>query len=407
MLIKQFLRRGNILLQSLLVGIVQCVAERNSSDDTDACAADKGQSRILVVRLDEIGDMVLMSPFLRELRRNCHHAHITLVVSPVVYNLVEYCPYVDHVVCAPGRGRWAFYRNIWGMRAFISVLAGDKEIDLAIVPRFDSDSRYGAGLIAFLTGAKRRVGYGAGVLPNKSVSDKAFDGLYTDTMQVQSLIVRHEVERNLDILHFAIGEAAVPTKNLELWTNEQDCANADRILRECVNDGKRIAVLLSAGRRNKEWPVASYVSVIQSLKRQMEIQVVLLGAGAPADSYGREFCASIPDALNAIGRTTLRESIEVLRRCDCYLGGDTGLMHMAAALGLPGVVLFASNMECSPEGMDTPERFGPWNSKMTVLRPENVERRSESRGMVQSPYIRGIDIEDVKSGLFACLTIDR
>ena len=52
--------------------------------------------QILVVRLDEIGDMVLTTPFFRELRRNYPEAEITLVVKPAIYNLMELCPYIDN-----------------------------------------------------------------------------------------------------------------------------------------------------------------------------------------------------------------------------------------------------------------------------------------------------------------------
>ena len=54
--------------------------------------------RVLVVRLDEIGDVVMTTPFLRELRRNLPDAWITLVVKPQIYDLVELCPYVDEVL---------------------------------------------------------------------------------------------------------------------------------------------------------------------------------------------------------------------------------------------------------------------------------------------------------------------
>ncbi|MCX5909037.1 MAG: hypothetical protein NTY64_18160, partial [Deltaproteobacteria bacterium] len=54
--------------------------------------------RVLILRLEEIGDVILSSPFLRELRLNLPAAWITLVVKPSVYNLVELCPYVDQVL---------------------------------------------------------------------------------------------------------------------------------------------------------------------------------------------------------------------------------------------------------------------------------------------------------------------
>ena len=115
--------------------------------------------KILIVRLDEIGDMVLTTPFLRELRRNYPKAEITLVVKPAVYNLVELCPYVDIIKkFSKVNGRWAVFQNINLAKKFVYNEL-EQDYDLAIVPRFDSDLDYMAGAIAFYTGASRRIGY--------------------------------------------------------------------------------------------------------------------------------------------------------------------------------------------------------------------------------------------------------
>ena len=94
-------------------------------------ALDAGSlKRILVLRLDEIGDVILMSPFLRELRRNLPDAKITLIVKPAVYNLVEHCPYVDNVVrFAPISCRYPV-RSFLQARRFALRNAFDPDVDL-------------------------------------------------------------------------------------------------------------------------------------------------------------------------------------------------------------------------------------------------------------------------------------
>ncbi|MCL6621940.1 MAG: hypothetical protein K6T55_07525 [Syntrophobacterales bacterium] len=54
--------------------------------------------KIIIIRLDEIGDLILTSPFIRELRRNLPNSYITLVVKPETYNLLEKCPYIDELL---------------------------------------------------------------------------------------------------------------------------------------------------------------------------------------------------------------------------------------------------------------------------------------------------------------------
>lgn len=78
--------------------------------------------RVLVVRLDDIGDMVLTTPFLRELRRNIPKSWITLVVKPRVYNLVETCPYVNEVLSCDLRIARKFGKLIIHLKAINQLL---------------------------------------------------------------------------------------------------------------------------------------------------------------------------------------------------------------------------------------------------------------------------------------------
>ena len=94
----------------------------------------------------------------------------------------------------------------------------------------------------------------------------------------------------------------------------------------------------------------------------------------------------------------MRESTEVLRKCDCYLGGDTGLMHIAATLKIPGIALFANHLDWMREGIDTPDRFGPWNSHIICIQPP-CAASGEEEGFVERLYIREISVELVQENL--------
>lgn len=363
-----------------------------------------GIHKILVVRLDEIGDMVLMSPFLRELRQNYPTSHITLVVKSEVYNLVERCPYVNQVRSfSRVRGRGAFYRNLWRAMVFSHKYFREENYDLAFVPRFDADYAYGAGILAFFSKAKARVGYSEQVLSHKVISDRGYDGFYTDVLLPKTVVVSHEVERNLDMLRFVGG--SISDTELELWTQEEDVARVENMLWDSAcGDVKRVAVILSAGRKNKEWDLNFYIDVIQKVANEINIQVILLGAGDDAEERGEIFCSHISYAINLINKTTLRESAEALRKCDCYLGGDTGLLHMAAVLKMKGIAFFVNRIEWRDDGIDTPERFGPWNSEISVLQP-NAPLPGCEHGctMSEAHCIREIRVEEVKKQLLLIL----
>lgn len=313
--------------------------------------------KILVVRLDEIGDMVLTTPFLRELRQNYPKAEITLVVKPAVYNLVELCPYVDKIKkFTKANGRWAVFQNINRAKKF-AYNELEQDYDLAIVPRFDSDLDYMAGAIAFYTGASRRIGYAPCVLPRKAKLDAGLEGFYTDFVPAREGVC-HEVERNLDILRY-LG-CSIENTSLELWIDEHDEQAAKKLL-PVRGRQKLLVLVLSAGAKHKEWPIENYIGMVEFF-RQENILPILVGAGENTREYADKFCNACPEAIDLVGKCSLRETYAVMKQCEIFLGGDTGPMHMAVVARLPGVVLFFT--QHAPE---FPIRFKPFNSDIRIL----------------------------------------
>src|ERR1035437_5821702 len=139
--------------------------------------AQAGAPRILVTRLDGIGDFVLMSPFLRELRRKYPDSRITLLVRENLVLFAKACPYVSNVMAmVPEPKKEAFSSYPKYLLAFARhmknlVALADRsllgEMDIAIQPRWDFDMHW-ATLITFLSGAPRRIGYSAKTSPLKA-----------------------------------------------------------------------------------------------------------------------------------------------------------------------------------------------------------------------------------------------
>ena len=345
--------------------------------------------RVLVVRVDEIGDVVLTSPLLRELRRNLPDADVTLVVKPGVRNLVERCPHVDRVLT---------YDDVAGREFAVALDREDRlgldgaevsglfgrlkrhrralrlarrhlwrrRLDLALLPRWARD-RYHGVFVTYFSGAARRVGYSETVTPAKQEMNAGEDRLFTRVLGTDS--VRHEVERGLDLLRELGGE--VRDEHLELWTDEEDRAAAARLFEEHdVEPGDTVVALgIGAGSQRRVWPLPRFAEVAGVLRARHGARFVLLGS-AEDRVLGETFERHTGfDVVNLVGRTTLREAAAILQRCDLYVGNDTGVMHLAAAAGLPVVEISCHPQSGSPEHDHSPERFGPWGVERRVLRP--------------------------------------
>lgn len=319
---------------------------------------------ILVIRLDEIGDMVLMTGFLRELRRNNPAVGITLVVKPEIYNLMELCPYVNNVLVYPRpKGRLLVVRKYISAWNFAHKNLRARKYRAVIVPRWDSDYFYGAGIIAFFSGASERIGYSSKVNIIKRQSDKVYDCLYTKLLE--DCQFRHEAERNYRVLE-AMG-MEVKDKQLECWTNTDDDCYADTIIER--DDGINIALFLSTSCESKNLDVRIVEGVFAILEKRHLFRAYLLGDIQTSAKLVSAFMKQYPKSINLVGLTTLRQTMAILKKSDLYLGGDTGPMHMAVAAGCRGVAWFSASIKWEYTGLNTPERFGPYSDKFVSLVP--------------------------------------
>ncbi|MEQ1898884.1 MAG: glycosyltransferase family 9 protein [Vicinamibacterales bacterium] len=324
---------------------------------------------VLVVRLDEIGDMVLTTPFLRELRRNLPEASITLVVRPAVHNLVALCPYVDRVLAyehADSRPRSALLAVARGRR-FMHQHFGTHHFDLAVAPRWDADPRF-ATVLAVVSGARWRLGYSERAGAEKPQLSPGLDRLLTHACQPGS--VQHEVTRNLDLIRFVGG--TVDDDRLELWLSDSDRQLARDFLDSHGVGEHDFLLAFAPGAVNprRRWPIARFAEVADwSLKSNGGYVVVV---GGEEDRGLSEALRTLvgPHVLNAAGQTTLRQAAALMTHCSLFLGNDSGPMHIAAASGLP-VVEISCHAELGEPGHDnSPLRFGPWRvKKQFVVQP--------------------------------------
>jgi heptosyltransferase-2 len=322
--------------------------------------------RVLVVRLDGIGDVVLTGPFLRELRRARPDAEITLVVSPPALNLVELCPYVDHTltVSFPPATRWwspLSRRRVTVSFARHHLRAG--RFDLAIVPRWGVD-RFESSALAFLSAAPERIGYSEHVSGEKQRVNRGYDRYFTSVLDDRSVV--HEVSRNLRFLE-ALG-LAPSNDRLDLWLSSEDEVWAEAALG--AQRGEAIIALgPGAGSPKRIWPIDRYAEIGRWV---MQRGGRLLVVGGPDDEARGATLRRVlgPDVIDMTGKATLRQTGALLRRSSFFCGNDAGPMHLAAAAGIPVV-----EVSCHPHGADelhpnSPSRFGPWGVPHRVVRPE-------------------------------------
>ena len=330
-----------------------------------------GVENILIVRFDSIGDLILTSGFLREVRANFPQARITLIVSPRVYPVVELCPYVNEVLTFQ---RKSARNNLLEMLEEIAVFCRDnlweKKFSFAFSPRWHDDTLPSL-LLCWLSGARERIGYGT--MPAKgwvNVPIPPIDNFLLTKNIVTPQNVIADADKNFYLL-VAAGFKVNQT-HMELFYSAEDFQCAKEILEDIPPNYKKVILGLGAQEFNRKYPVEKYLVALKELAKK-DLVFIIVGGNKEIDDA--EFIErNLPEGkvLNLVGKTTLRQCEAVIAQADFYLGNDTGNMHMAAAAQIPVLCLYREAVDREnfyPALMSEFRRFPPYNTKAIVLRP--------------------------------------
>lgn len=312
--------------------------------------------RILVVRPDEIGDVVLTSPFFRNLRSSAPHAHITVATNETCRPLLENCPHVDEVYSLP------FKPSLEAAHRARLVIAAIKlkwsrlwrGFDLVLLPRVDADW-YNAELAAHLLAGRGTVAMNtAGFI---SWSLRPPESLHLADARHVAETPQSDSRANLQFLHWCGGQVDVGV--LEYWCTESD----EQVVRKWLEDFPRSGSAIvfhppgshSALRR---WASGRSRQLVQRLLDATDCSVIVVGG--PIDAWLETEFAGMehPRLRVAAGRFTLPQLGCLIRQCGYFVGGDSGPMHIAAAVGARTVGIFGPGSEV---------RFKPWSDRSAVV----------------------------------------
>jgi ADP-heptose:LPS heptosyltransferase len=373
------------------------LAERLLYGGVNAAASNiliRAARGILIVRLDAIGDLVLISPFLRELRRLNSNSWITLVVDPRCVNLVELCPFVNEVLSFEPRRRFGKLElQIRALRLARGHL-WRRRFDLALLPRWDID-HYGSAFVAYFSGTPCRAGYSENVTPLKRQYDRGLDVLFTHILDDRTS--KHDVERNLDLLRQLGG--LVQDNRLELWLSEEDRETARRALTSAgVNDNDLlIGIAPGAGHPKRVWPLDRFIDFGRFLQQEYGARLLIIG-GAEDHERAQQLRNDLGTAaVSFVGKMTLRQTAALLELVPLVVANDSGPMHLAAAAGAAVVEISCHPTSGDPLHVNSPVRFHPWANEYVVLQPpQAAEPCTGSCEWHEAHCIRRITVEAVR-----------
>jgi len=296
-------------------------------------AAWRDAERILCVRLDNLGDVLMTTPALRALKSASPARHLTLLASPGGAAVAPYVPEIDDVIeyDAP----WVKQPTEASVEAcdeLIDALYGGG-YDAAVIFTVYSQSALPAALACWLARIPLRLAY-CRENPYQLLTDWVHD-------PEPHLQVRHEVQRQLDLVT-AVGCRAADER-LSFHPRAEDGLKAAAKLRAAGVDFDEpwIVVHPGASAPSRRYPLESFVAAVSALVDSCPRQVLVTGAHEEAP-LARAIVDALPRrAFSLAGALGLGELGVVLQRAGLLISNNTGPVHIAAAVGTPVVDLYA------------------------------------------------------------------
>lgn len=303
--------------------------------------------KILIIRLRQIGDVVFTTPAIAALRARYPSAHLTYVVEPAAAAVVQANPHLNEIVVAPRTSGLGGFVSDVGLALQLRRRAFDIAIDFHSGPR--------ASLLAWLSGAPRRIGYD---VPGRG-------WMYTDRVaRPRTRRPRHAVENQWDLLDvLGLAPPSPSTCPAEMRSDpEVGRAVADRLRGHGVPSDAAVVVMhVSAGNPFRRWPLASFADAAAALVRAHDHVHVVVTSGPSEADAARQVIESARALLEgaactrilSCGELTLTELRTLLDTAALYIGGDSGPMHVASTSRVPIVSLY---------GPTLPVRSAPWRA---------------------------------------------
>jgi lipopolysaccharide heptosyltransferase II len=288
---------------------------------------------LLVIKFSAVGDTILLTPALSALRQHFPDAFLTFLCTPVNLQVVEHIPHVDDILCFEGPR--SFLRTVRTLRA--------RQFDLVI--DFEQWMRTSA-LLTVLSGAPRRLGFDT---PGQHRA-----AAYTQTFR--PLEGLHEVG---NFLRLALLAGATPTgERPRLWLSDDDRAKALEILGDIHRPLVAIHPGCGAKGAPREWFPEYYGLLADRLVEEQGATIVITGGASEKALVEQVADMMMHPPLTLAGGLSVTQFAAVLEQCDLLICGNTGAMHIAAAVGTPTVAL---------HGPTNPRKWGPVGEGHVVI----------------------------------------
>ncbi len=292
--------------------------------------SNKTFEKILIIQTAFIGDVILTTPLIRELKNIYPKAIISIIVTPISSILMETNPHISEVIKLNKQNK-----SIFNFFKFICKIRKQK-FDLCIAPH----SSLRSGLIAFLSGIPYRIGF------------NRYAQRFLLTHKINHPKTGHKITKNLQLLtplkDISINSDSIQT---ELFPSIEHKKKVSSIFNKLDNDYKKVLIAPGSVWFTKRWPLEYYTELCIKILTTKSI-IILSGSQAEkeiCENIFNDICYNMPELKERIiitaGLFNLLETSEAVSLCDCVICNDSATLHIANANKTPAIAIFGPTVK--------------------------------------------------------------
>ena len=330
---------------------------------------------ILIIHDASVGDFILMSGTLREIRRLHPTAKIRLLVAAEAMEMARFCPYVNEII-AHDSGVDVDTTNFasiytWALNNVEPLL--NERIDIC----YSFTHFYTTQLIMYMCGAKIRYAH---MFRNTSAENnlpfmlhEAINILATNSVP-PFLYGNHHVDCYFSFLDAQMN-IPIQKRNLEVWCKREEIVQVERLLGG--RTGFFYAMCMGGNNKAKHYPPEKYAKVVEMILAEEDATFVILGGGTNDAESAEIFMKALPEDLHGniidlTNKINYRYCAALLTLCTVYMGNDTGIMHAAAAVHLPILTVSQFPADLPKNIFDGVTAYSPYQVPSVVIQPSKA-----------------------------------
>ncbi|MDQ7824163.1 MAG: glycosyltransferase family 9 protein [Candidatus Eremiobacteraeota bacterium] len=323
-------------------------------------ASEKEQfQNILVIRLDKVGDLLLSTPFLRNLRECYPHSHIAVLVKPYTREVLLGNPHVDEIIVHHHGDSL-----IRALMAASPLRSRPWDMAVALSPTVISY------VTAMLSGARERAGYtysrriAARLIAAATLT--SYRVLAIDEALAGGEAIPHEVRQTFTILEeMGWNPGDYP---LEVYPGREAGDYAAGLIGKSAPGKKLIGIHLSWKWLTPPWTAHDMLTFIRKVAADYKEYGVLVTYGPEEEHVAEEMERDFLNEGNVFfaGGLAFRQWAALIGRCSIFFSTDTGSLHCAAAMGVPTVCLYEKRTftHCS-------QQWAPWKIPAVIIEKDD------------------------------------